>query len=75
MTQHDKLIKYMLEVGPITTVEAYEQLHITQLATRIKELIDLKHPIKKEWTKKRNCKLKAYSYSKEIPNLFGEFTN
>lgn len=38
MTQHTLIIEYMREHGSITTYEAYEQLGITKLTTRISEL-------------------------------------
>ena len=38
MTQHTLILDYMKEHGSITTFEAYEQLGITKLTTRISEL-------------------------------------
>lgn len=38
MTQHTLIIDYMRENGSITTYEAYEQLGITKLTTRVSEL-------------------------------------
>ena len=38
MTQHSLILDYMKEHGSITTFEAYEQLGITKLTTRISEL-------------------------------------
>ena len=38
MTQHTLILDYMREHGSITTYEAYEQLGITKLTTRISEL-------------------------------------
>lgn len=38
MTQHDAIIAYMREHSSITTYEAFEQLGITKLTTRISEL-------------------------------------
>lgn len=38
MTQHSLILSYMKEHGSITTYEAYEQLGITKLTTRISEL-------------------------------------
>lgn len=37
-TQKDKVLRYIREVGKITSWDAYSQLGITQLATRIFEL-------------------------------------
>ena len=38
MTQHTLILDYMTEHWSITTFEAYEQLGITKLTTRISEL-------------------------------------
>ena len=37
-TQKDKVLRYIREFGKITSWEAYSQLGVTQLATRIFEL-------------------------------------
>lgn len=38
ITQRDRVINYIREFGSISSWEAYKDLGITQLATRIKEL-------------------------------------
>ena len=38
MTQHTLIYDYMREHGSITTIEAFEQLGITKLTTRISEM-------------------------------------
>lgn len=38
MTQHDRILKYMNDFGSITPMEAFRDLGITKLATRISEL-------------------------------------
>ena len=38
MTQHSLIIDFMRDNGSITTFEAYEQLGVTKLTTRISEL-------------------------------------
>ena len=38
MTQKDLILKYLADFGSITSFQAYADLGITQLATRIKEL-------------------------------------
>lgn len=54
MTQVDRLREYMLEWGPITPYEAFEQLGITKLSTRIGEMIRAGENIKKETVYDRN---------------------
>lgn len=38
MTQYDKIIKYMHDFGSITTLDAFRDLGITKLTTRISEM-------------------------------------
>lgn len=38
MTQKELILKYIADFGYITSFQAYQDLGITQLATRIKEL-------------------------------------
>ena len=38
MTQKELILKYLADFGSITSFQAYSDLGITQLATRIKEL-------------------------------------
>lgn len=38
MTQHTLIIDYMKEHGSITTIEAFNELGITKLTTRISEM-------------------------------------
>lgn len=38
MTQKELILKYLADFGSITSFQAYADLGITQLATRIKEL-------------------------------------
>ena len=40
ITQKDRIMDYLSKYGSITSWQAYEDLGITQLATRIKELHD-----------------------------------
>lgn len=54
MTQHERLREFMKEWGPITPFEAFEQLGITKLSTRIGEMIRAGDNIKKEVIYDRN---------------------
>lgn len=40
VTQKDRIMDYLSKFGSITSWQAYEDLGITQLATRLKELHD-----------------------------------
>ena len=48
MKQHDRILEYMRDWGSITPMDAFRDLGITKLATRISEMIRLGVNIKKE---------------------------
>ena len=48
MTQRDRIREYMLEWGDITPFDAFRDLGVTKLATRIGEMIREGDRIKKE---------------------------
>lgn len=54
ITQKDRIINYIRQFGSITSRDAYNDLGITQLATRIKELKDLGYEFKTEWESSKN---------------------
>ena len=54
MNQKDLIIKYIKDFGAITSYEAYIDLGITQLATRIKELKEQGYTFNTERVKKHN---------------------
>lgn len=54
INQRQRIINYIREFGSITSLEAYQDLGITQLATRIKELKELGHEFKTEWENNKN---------------------
>lgn len=54
ITQKDRIINYIREFGSITSKEAYDDLGITQLATRIKELKEDGHEFRTEWENSKN---------------------
>lgn len=53
-TQRQKIINYIREFGSITSYEAYIDLGVTQLATRIKELKEQGYEFKTEWESSKN---------------------
>lgn len=54
ITQKDRIINYIREFGSITSKKAYDDLGITQLATRIKELKEDGHEFRTEWENSKN---------------------
>ena len=54
MTQKERLVKYMDDFGSISTMEAFTQLGITRLASRIHELTRSGIAIKKEMVSSKN---------------------
>jgi hypothetical protein len=56
LTQHDRILKYIIDFGSITTLEAFTELGISKLTTRISELrakgfniIDKQESSKNRW--------------------------
>lgn len=71
MTQRERIMKYVEEFGSISSWEAYQDLGITQLATRIKELEERGE----KFERVRETKLNRYGeptsfvrYTKEVLN-------
>lgn len=54
MTQKERIVKYMDDFGSISTMEAFTQLGITRLASRIHELTRNGLSIKKEMVSSKN---------------------
>ena len=64
MNQREMIIDYIENFGSITSYEAYIDLGITQLATRIKELKEQGYTFKTEWITKKNRYGKNVSFKK-----------
>lgn len=54
MNQHERILNYMREFGSISPFEAFSDLGITKLSTRISELIRAGYTIKKRDEKNKN---------------------
>lgn len=54
ITQRDRVINYIREFGSISSWEAYKDLGVTQLATRIKELKEQGYEFRTEWESSTN---------------------
>ena len=62
--QTELVLKYIIENGCITAFQAYQDLGVTQLATRIKELKDLGYQFKTEDIRTKNRYGKPTHYYK-----------
>ena len=64
MNQRERILKYINDFGAITSYQAYIDLGITQLATRIKELKEQGYQFKYEWITKKNRYGKPVKFKK-----------
>lgn len=64
MNQRELIIKYIKDFGSITSYQAYIDLGITQLATRIKELKEQGYSFSYEWISKKNRYGKPVAFKK-----------
>lgn len=62
MTQYELILQYMDDFGSISPMEAFSDLGITKLATRISELSRRGHEFHKEMVSSKNRYGKAVSY-------------
>ena len=54
INQRQRIINYIKKFGSITSKDAYNDLGITQLATRIKELKERGYKFKTNWESSKN---------------------
>ena len=54
INQRQRIINYIHEFGSITSLDAYRDLGITQLATRIKELKEQGYEFETKWENNKN---------------------
>ena len=74
ITQHDRILDYMNEFGSITTLDAFRDLGITKLTTRISEMRRIGFSIEgtREAVKNRfgeTCHINRYTLKKENNQL------
>lgn len=62
MTQHEMILQYIKDFGSISPMEAFSDLGITKLATRISELIASGYSFEKTLEKSRNRYGKSVQY-------------
>lgn len=73
--QREKVLNYITQHGSITSYQAYLELGITQLATRISELKEQGYKFTDEWVTKKNrdgtvVSFKKYMLVKEECNIW-----
>ena len=73
MTQRDRIMRHLREVGPITGAQAMSEYGISHLASRITELVQAGQPIKKRMASAKNrygetVSFCVYSLEKENEN-------
>jgi hypothetical protein len=64
MNQKQMILQYIKDFGSITSYQAYIDLGITQLATRIKELKEQGYDFSTEWISKKNRYGKSVAFKK-----------
>lgn len=64
MTQRELIIDYITDFGSITPMQAFADLGITKLATRISEMRKVGYDFKIEMVRSRNRYGKAVSYAR-----------
>ncbi len=64
LNQKEQILKYIKDFGSITSYQAYIDLGVTQLATRIKELKEQGYNFKTEWISKKNRYGKNVAFKK-----------
>lgn len=64
MTQCEMILKYIEEVGSITTFESYSELGVTRLPSRIWDLKQQGYNFEEEWISKKNRYGKTVSCKK-----------
>lgn len=53
MTQSEKILAYMTEIGGISSMDAFKKFSITRLSARIKDLRDKGYQIDSVWEKSK----------------------
>ena len=73
-TQHDRVLKYMKDFGSITTLDAFRDLGITKLTTRISEMrrmgiaiIGTPETVENRYGDK--CHINRYTLKEEVKQL------
>ena len=64
MTQHDRILRHLEEVGSLTQAEAMQEYGVARLSARISELKSAGYPIRREMVAGRNRYQEPVSYAR-----------
>lgn len=64
MTQHERILRHLKEVGSLTQAEAMQEYGISRLSARISELKSAGYPIRREMVAGRNRYQEPVSYAR-----------
>ena len=64
ITQCERIVKYCNDFGSITTLQAFQDLGVTRLASRINDLKNQGYVIKSQFVTSKNRYGEAVSYKK-----------
>ena len=64
MTQHEKILRHLEEVGSLTQTEALQEYGVARLSARISELKSAGYPIRREMVAGHNRYQEPISYAR-----------
>lgn len=64
MTQHERILRHLEDVGSLTQAEAMQEYGISRLSARISELKSAGYPIRREMVSGRNRYQEPVSYAR-----------
>ena len=64
VTQHDRILRHLEEVGSLTQAEAMQEYGVARLSARISELKSAGYPIRREMVAGRNRYQEPVSYAR-----------
>lgn len=64
VTQHERILRHLKEVGSLTQAEAMQDYGIARLSARISELKSAGYPIRREMVAERNRYQEPVSYAR-----------
>lgn len=64
MTQHERILRHLEDVGSLTQSEALQEYGISRLSARISELKSAGYPIRREMVSGRNRYQEPVSYAR-----------
>ena len=67
MSQTDEILKHLIDVGPLTPIEALKRFGCFRLGARIWDLKQRGHTIKTTIVKSNGKNFAKYEYDKQLP--------